>query len=154
MYMPPSFSPWWLDWHRNLNYIVSMIHRNLMVSLRRLPAMLNWRSTDLTSSLLTLSKVSTEHQLKPSWNVVLNLLECALTIDGQTLLGIKIYMLFKCHMIISLINSLGFFIYFLFLSDEGPTLEMLDFTIRISSTPTFLYFSKYKMVGVLPIRIV
>ena len=26
----------------------------------------------------------------------------------------------------------------LFLSDEGPTLETLDFTIRIGSTPTFL----------------
>ena len=29
-----------------------------------------------------------------------------------------------------------FFFSFLFLSDEGPTLETLDFTIRISSTPT------------------
>ena len=29
---------------------------------------------------------------------------------------------------------------FLFLSDEGPMLETLDFTIRIGSTPTFLYF--------------
>ena len=28
----------------------------------------------------------------------------------------------------------------LFLSDEGPMLETLDFTIRIGSTPTFLYF--------------
>ena len=27
-----------------------------------------------------------------------------------------------------------------FLSDEGPTLETLDFAIRIGSTPTFLYF--------------
>ena len=27
----------------------------------------------------------------------------------------------------------------LFLSDEGPTLETLDYTIRIGSTPTFLY---------------
>ena len=27
-----------------------------------------------------------------------------------------------------------------FLSDEGPTLETLDFIIRIGSTPTFLYF--------------
>ena len=26
----------------------------------------------------------------------------------------------------------------LFLSDEGPTLETLDYTIRIGSTPTFL----------------
>ena len=40
-----------------------------------------------------------------------------------------------CHMIISLIkNSLGF----LSPSDEGPTLETLDFTIRIASIPTFL----------------
>ena len=31
-----------------------------------------------------------------------------------------------------------FLIYFLFLSDEGPTLETLDFTIRIGSIPTFL----------------
>ena len=29
------------------------------------------------------------------------------------------------------------------LSDEGPTLETLDFTIRIGSTPTFLYFDLY-----------
>ena len=36
-----------------------------------------------------------------------------------------------------------FFIYFLFLSDEGPTLETLDHTIRIGSTPTFLYFDFY-----------
>ena len=27
-----------------------------------------------------------------------------------------------------------------FLSDEGPMLETLDHTIRIGSTPTFLYF--------------
>ena len=33
-----------------------------------------------------------------------------------------------------------FFIYFLFLSDEGPMLETLDNTIRIGSTPTILYF--------------
>ena len=31
----------------------------------------------------------------------------------------------------------------LFLSDEWPTLETLDFTIRIRSTPTFLYFDLY-----------
>ena len=29
---------------------------------------------------------------------------------------------------------------FRFLSDEGPMLETLDYTIRIGSTPTFLYF--------------
>ena len=27
-----------------------------------------------------------------------------------------------------------------FLSDEGPMLETLEYTIRIGSTPTFLYF--------------
>ena len=31
----------------------------------------------------------------------------------------------------------------LFLSDEGPMLETLDHTIRIGSTPTFLYFNLY-----------
>ena len=31
----------------------------------------------------------------------------------------------------------------MFLSDEGPTLETLDFTFRIGSTPTFLYFDLY-----------
>ena len=36
-----------------------------------------------------------------------------------------------------------FLIYFLFLSDEGPTLEALNFTIRIGSTPTFSYFDLY-----------
>ena len=30
-----------------------------------------------------------------------------------------------------------------FLSDEGPTLETLDFTIHIGSTPTVLYFDLY-----------
>ena len=44
---------------------------------------------------------------------------------------------------LSYINSFGFFIYFLFLSDEGPILETLDHTIRIGSTPTFLYFDLY-----------
>ena len=36
-----------------------------------------------------------------------------------------------------------FFIYFLFLSEEEPMLEMLDFTVHIGSTPTFLYFDSY-----------
>ena len=36
-----------------------------------------------------------------------------------------------------------FSIYFLFLSDEGSMLEMLDYTIRIGSTPTILYFDMY-----------
>ena len=30
-----------------------------------------------------------------------------------------------------------------FLSDEGPMFETLDHTIRIGSTPTFLYFDLY-----------
>ena len=33
--------------------------------------------------------------------------------------------------------------FFLFLSDKGPMLETLDYTIRIRSTPTFLYFDLY-----------
>ena len=32
---------------------------------------------------------------------------------------------------------------FFFLSDEGPMLETLDYTISIGSTPTFLYFDLY-----------
>ena len=31
----------------------------------------------------------------------------------------------------------------MFLSNEGPTLEMLDFTFHIGGTPTFLYFDLY-----------
>ena len=31
----------------------------------------------------------------------------------------------------------------MFLSDEGPKLETVDYTIRIGSTPTFLYFDLY-----------
>ena len=31
----------------------------------------------------------------------------------------------------------------MFLSNEGPTREMLDFTIRIGRTPTFSYFDLY-----------
>ena len=30
------------------------------------------------------------------------------------------------------------------LSDEGSTLKTSDFTVRISSTPTFFYFDLYK----------
>ena len=37
-----------------------------------------------------------------------------------------------------------FFIYFLFLPDEGPMVETLDYTIRIGRTPTFLFFDLYK----------
>ena len=44
-----------------------------------------------------------------------------------------------CHVVISY-KFTRFFIYFLFLSVEGPMLETLDYTIRIGSTPTFLYF--------------
>ena len=51
---------------------------------------------------------------------------------------------FRSHDDLSYINSIFFFkIYFLFLSDEGPTLETLHYTIRIGSTPTFLYFDLY-----------
>ena len=39
-----------------------------------------------------------------------------------------------------------FFIHFLFLSDEGPMFETLDYTIRIGSTPTFLYFDLFWML--------
>ena len=31
----------------------------------------------------------------------------------------------------------------MFLSGKGPTLETFDYTIRIGSTPTFLYFDLY-----------
>ena len=48
------------------------------------------------------------------------------------------------HMTISLLYKFTrFFIYFLFLSDEEPMLETLYYTIRIGSTPTFLYFDLY-----------
>ena len=47
-----------------------------------------------------------------------------------------------CRVIISHINSLVFLFIFCFsLTAEGPMLEMLDYTIHIGSTPTFLYFS-------------
>ena len=38
----------------------------------------------------------------------------------------------------------------IFCLNEGPTLETLDFTIRIGSTPNFLYFDLY--ISTLPIR--
>ena len=47
-----------------------------------------------------------------------------------------------CHVIISY-KFTRFFIYFLFLSDEVPMVETLGYTIRIGSTPTFLYFDLY-----------
>ena len=44
----------------------------------------------------------------------------------------------------SIILCLFFLRFFsLFLSDEGPMLETLDYTIRIGSTPTILYFDLY-----------
>ena len=46
-----------------------------------------------------------------------------------------------CWLITIRIHSLTFWA--LALSDEGPMLEMLDYTIRIGSTPTFLYFNLY-----------
>ena len=45
-----------------------------------------------------------------------------------------------CHVIISY-KFTRFFIYVLFLSDEGPMLETLDHTIRLGSAPFFLYFN-------------
>ena len=36
----------------------------------------------------------------------------------------------------------------MFLSDEGPMLETLNFTIRIGSTPTFSYFDLYQIVAI------
>ena len=41
-------------------------------------------------------------------------------------------------------NQLAYFLsHYYLLSDEGPTLETLDFTIHNGSTPTFLYFDLY-----------
>ena len=50
---------------------------------------------------------------------------------------------FLSHNYLSYINAFVFLIYFLFLSDEGPMLETLDYTIRIGSTPTFLNYDLY-----------
>ena len=54
-----------------------------------------------------------------------------------------------CHMISLLYKFTRFFIYFLFLSNEGPMLETLDYTIRVGSTPTFLYFDLFLYVSLL-----
>ena len=51
--------------------------------------------------------------------------------------------LFSVTWLFLLYKFTRFLIYFLFLSDEGPMLETLDYTIRIGSTPTFLYFDLY-----------
>ena len=42
----------------------------------------------------------------------------------------------------------------LFLSDEGPTLKTLDYTIHIDSTPTFLYFEFVNYYKLLQSKIV
>ena len=47
------------------------------------------------------------------------------------------------HDYLSYINSLLFFIYYLFFSEKGSTLETLDFTIRIGIRPKFSYFDLY-----------
>ena len=57
--------------------------------------------------------------------------------------GLSTSLFYHMHDYLSYINSLSFFIYFLFLSDEGPMLKTLDNTIRTGSTPTFLYFDLY-----------
>ena len=46
-------------------------------------------------------------------------------------------------------KGMHYYIYiyvFLFLFDEGPMLETLDYTIRIGSTPTFLYFDLHRPI--------
>ena len=50
------------------------------------------------------------------------------------------------HSLSLLYKLTRFSIHFLFLSDEGPTLETLNYTIRIGSTPTFLYFDLYALI--------
>ena len=45
--------------------------------------------------------------------------------------------LFSVTWLSLLFKGIRFFIYFLFLSDEGPTLEKLSFIIRIGSIPIF-----------------
>ena len=39
-----------------------------------------------------------------------------------------------------------------FVREKGPTLETLDFTIRVGSTPTLFYFDLYFMTGPLEIQ--
>ena len=53
--------------------------------------------------------------------------------------------LILCRIILSLncINSVGFFYLFSVSHWQRPTLETLDYTIRIGSTPTFLFFDFY-----------
>ena len=41
------------------------------------------------------------------------------------------------------INSLGFLFLYCFSLTEGQCIKTLDYTIHISSTPTFLYFDLY-----------
>ena len=58
------------------------------------------------------------------------------------LLFISLDWLIFCHVII-LYKFTRLLIYFLFLSDEGPMLETLDYTIRIGSTTSILYLYFY-----------
>ena len=51
------------------------------------------------------------------------------------------------HVEISSNNQINYIYIIIFLSDEGPMLETLDHTIRIGSTPTFLYFDLYIYIG-------
>ena len=54
---------------------------------------------------------------------------------------------FLSHDYLSYINSLVFFMYFPFLSDEGPTLETLDYAIRIGGKYTNLSIFKVVFLG-------
>ena len=64
----------------------------------------------------------------------------AFVIDSLTWLVYFLSHDYLCHLIISFTR---FFIYFLFLYDEGQTLETLDFTVCIGNTPTFSFFDSY-----------
>ena len=53
-------------------------------------------------------------------------------------------LLFRSHDYLSYINSHRFLLIFCFSLTKGQRSETLDFTIRIGSTPTFLYFDLYQ----------
>ena len=48
-----------------------------------------------------------------------------------------------CELLKDLVTSNFNLVWFWFLSDEGPMLETLDYTIHIGSTPTVSYFDLY-----------
>ena len=134
-----------------LQYVISWLHmcnlhiKETEISQKRSKGIKNWKITysvilnvlsNKTNLILGFTfplKIAIDLPIFASYYALLCICYCFSHLIG----------LFSVTWLYLLYKFSRFFIYFLFLSDEGPTLETLDHTIRIGSTPTFLYFDLY-----------